>query len=86
MLNHASEILFCSLCRLFPIVETSLFRNGMQPMDNVIVTSSSDRTIRLWWKVLAISLVFIINVLYENQILFGTLLSPDILGIYTRCV
>ncbi|KAG6501229.1 uncharacterized protein LOC121997767 [Zingiber officinale] len=36
--------------RLFPIVETSLFRNGMHPMDNFIVTSSSDHTIRLRWK------------------------------------
>lgn len=79
MLNHASEILFYFLYRLFPIVETSFFRNGMQPEDNVIVTSSSDRTIRLWWKVVAILLVLIINVLYENQILFD---SPDILGIY----
>ncbi|CAL9180761.1 unnamed protein product [Musa hybrid cultivar] len=36
--------------RLFPIEETSLFRNVMQYEDNVLVTSSSDRTIRLWWK------------------------------------
>lgn len=43
--------LFFYACRLFPIEETSLFRNVMQYEDNVLVTSSSDRTIRLWWKV-----------------------------------
>lgn len=47
LIAHGARI---TCMRLFPIVETSFFRNGMQPEDNVIVTSSSDRTIRLWWK------------------------------------
>lgn len=36
--------------RLVPVIDTSLFRNEMQNEENVLVTSSSDRTIRLWWK------------------------------------
>lgn len=44
---HGSRI---TCMRLFPVVDTSLFRSEMQNEENVIVTSSSDRTIRLWWK------------------------------------
>ncbi|XP_077233710.1 uncharacterized protein LOC143875999 [Tasmannia lanceolata] len=36
--------------RLFPLKDTSLFRSEMQNADNLLVTSSCDRTIRLWWK------------------------------------
>uniref|UniRef100_A0A1D1YXI1 F-box/WD repeat-containing protein sel-10 n=1 Tax=Anthurium amnicola TaxID=1678845 RepID=A0A1D1YXI1_9ARAE len=36
--------------RLFPLSDTSLFRNEAQKDENVLVTSSSDHTIRLWWK------------------------------------
>ncbi|ONK80858.1 uncharacterized protein A4U43_C01F22550 [Asparagus officinalis] len=36
--------------RLFPIGGTSLFRSSMQDEEHVLVTSSSDRTIRIWWK------------------------------------
>nr|XP_043632590.1 uncharacterized WD repeat-containing protein alr3466-like [Erigeron canadensis] len=36
--------------RLYPLKETSLFRNEAQINDNVLVTSSSDHSIRLWWK------------------------------------
>ncbi|XP_020097916.1 probable E3 ubiquitin ligase complex SCF subunit sconB [Ananas comosus] len=44
---HGSRI---TCMRLFPIINTSLFRNEAQNDENVLVTSSSDRTIRLWWK------------------------------------
>ncbi|XP_024969030.1 uncharacterized protein LOC112508590 isoform X1 [Cynara cardunculus var. scolymus] len=37
-------------CRLFPLKETSLFRNEAQINENVLVTSSCDHSIRLWWK------------------------------------
>ncbi|KAL5806610.1 hypothetical protein ACOSQ4_029343 [Xanthoceras sorbifolium] len=36
--------------RLFPLNETSLFRSEAQRRENVLVTSSSDHSIRLWWK------------------------------------
>lgn len=36
--------------RLFPLKETSLFRNEAQINENVLVTSSCDHSIRLWWK------------------------------------
>ncbi|KAL8193497.1 hypothetical protein R6Q57_026632 [Mikania cordata] len=36
--------------RLFPLKETSLFRNEAHVNDNVLVTSSCDHSIRLWWK------------------------------------
>ncbi|KAE9449237.1 hypothetical protein C3L33_18850, partial [Rhododendron williamsianum] len=36
--------------RLFPLAETSLFRSEKQRNDNVLVTSSCDHSIRLWWK------------------------------------
>ncbi|KAI9153178.1 hypothetical protein LWI28_007239 [Acer negundo] len=36
--------------RLFPLDETSLFRSEAQRRKNVLVTSSSDHSIRLWWK------------------------------------
>ncbi|XP_038985544.1 LOW QUALITY PROTEIN: uncharacterized WD repeat-containing protein alr2800-like [Phoenix dactylifera] len=45
--GHGSRI---TCMRLFPIVDTSLFRVRCKMRKNVIVTSSSDRTIRLWWK------------------------------------
>ncbi|XP_072998742.1 uncharacterized protein [Typha latifolia] len=44
---HGSRI---TCMRLFPIIGTSLFRNEMQNEENVLVTSSLDRTIRLWSK------------------------------------
>ena len=40
------------LCRLFPLNETSLVRSEMQREENVLVTSSYDHSIRIWWKVL----------------------------------
>ncbi|KAJ6734660.1 WD40 REPEAT PROTEIN [Salix purpurea] len=36
--------------RLFPLSETSLFRRDTQRKENVLVTSSCDHSIRLWWK------------------------------------
>ncbi|KAI3516193.1 hypothetical protein L1887_15104 [Cichorium endivia] len=36
--------------RLFPLKETSLFQNETQINENVLVTSSCDHSIRLWWK------------------------------------
>ncbi|KAJ9683617.1 hypothetical protein PVL29_019263 [Vitis rotundifolia] len=36
--------------RLFPLSETSLFRSESQREENVLVTSSCDHSIRLWWK------------------------------------
>ncbi|KAI3793982.1 hypothetical protein L1987_36606 [Smallanthus sonchifolius] len=36
--------------RLFPLKETSLFRNEAHINDDVLVTSSCDHSIRLWWK------------------------------------
>ncbi|XP_076955663.1 uncharacterized protein LOC143630565 [Bidens hawaiensis] len=36
--------------RLFPLKETSLYRNEVHINDNVLVTSSCDHSIRLWWK------------------------------------
>ncbi|KAK1259408.1 hypothetical protein QJS04_geneDACA021398 [Acorus gramineus] len=36
--------------RLFPLRDTFLFRSEAQIQDNVLVTSSCDHTIRLWWK------------------------------------
>lgn len=45
--DHRARI---TCMRLFPLSETSLFRNEMQRDDNVLVTASSDHSIRLWWK------------------------------------
>ncbi|KAG7022229.1 hypothetical protein SDJN02_15959 [Cucurbita argyrosperma subsp. argyrosperma] len=36
--------------RLFPLAETSLFRSEGKKSGNFLVTSSSDHSIRLWWK------------------------------------
>lgn len=36
--------------RLFPLGETSLFRSETQREENILVTSSYDHSIRLWWK------------------------------------
>ncbi|XP_021762285.1 probable E3 ubiquitin ligase complex SCF subunit sconB [Chenopodium quinoa] len=36
--------------RLFPISEASFIRSEAQNNETVLITSSSDRTIRLWWK------------------------------------
>uniref|UniRef100_A0A251J913 F-box domain-containing protein n=1 Tax=Manihot esculenta TaxID=3983 RepID=A0A251J913_MANES len=36
--------------RLFPIYETSLYRSQSQIKENVLITSSCDHSIRLWWK------------------------------------
>lgn len=38
--------------RLIPIADTWLSRSETRNTDNILVTSSTDRTIRLWWKVL----------------------------------
>lgn len=38
--------------RLFPINETFLFRSEAQNSENILVSSSNDWTIRLWWKVI----------------------------------
>lgn len=48
VLNGHSARITCM--RLFPLYETSLFRNESKREDNVLVTSSCDHTIRLWWK------------------------------------
>ncbi|KAK6913216.1 WD40 repeat [Dillenia turbinata] len=45
--DHKARI---TCMRLFPLNETSLFRSDMQARENVLVTSSCDRSIRLWWK------------------------------------
>ncbi|KAM7257102.1 hypothetical protein ACFE04_012843 [Oxalis oulophora] len=44
---HKSRI---TCMRLFPIVETSLFRNETQSNEDILVTSSNDHSVRLWWK------------------------------------
>ncbi|KAL2898592.1 putative E3 ubiquitin ligase complex SCF subunit sconB [Bienertia sinuspersici] len=36
--------------RLFPVNEASFIRSETQNDENVLITSSSDRSIRLWWK------------------------------------
>ncbi|KAJ8750196.1 hypothetical protein K2173_014111 [Erythroxylum novogranatense] len=36
--------------RLFPLTETSLVRSETRRKENVLATSSCDRSIRLWWK------------------------------------
>ncbi|KAK4778400.1 hypothetical protein SAY87_018587 [Trapa incisa] len=36
--------------RIFPLNETSLFRAETQSSENVLVSSSCDHSIRLWWK------------------------------------
>ncbi|XP_021905293.1 uncharacterized protein LOC110820171 isoform X2 [Carica papaya] len=36
--------------RLFSLAETSLFRSESERKGNILVTSSSDHSIRLWWK------------------------------------
>lgn len=45
--DHSARI---TCMRLFPLNETSLFRSETQSEENVLVTSSCDHTIRLWWK------------------------------------
>lgn len=45
--DHKARI---TCMRLFPLHETSLFRSEPQRTENVLVTSSCDHSIRLWWK------------------------------------
>ncbi|KAA8530330.1 hypothetical protein F0562_005039 [Nyssa sinensis] len=45
--DHNSRI---TCMRLFSLSETSLFRSEAQRNENVLVTSSYDHSIRLWWK------------------------------------
>ncbi|PSR87657.1 F-box/WD repeat-containing protein [Actinidia chinensis var. chinensis] len=45
--DHNSRI---TCMRLFPLSDTSLFRSKTQRDENVLVTSSRDHSIRLWWK------------------------------------
>ncbi|XP_039039497.1 uncharacterized WD repeat-containing protein alr2800-like isoform X2 [Hibiscus syriacus] len=45
-----SDSIWLHRFRLFPLDETSLVRNEMQRDENVLVTSSCDHSIRLWWK------------------------------------
>ncbi|XP_047322463.1 dynein assembly factor with WDR repeat domains 1-like [Impatiens glandulifera] len=45
--DHRARI---SCMRLFPLSDTSFFRNETQRDDNVLVTASCDHSIRLWWK------------------------------------
>ena len=40
-----------SICRSFPLNETSLFQSETQSEENVLVTASCDRSIRIWWEV-----------------------------------
>lgn len=47
MSDHNARI---TCMRLFPLYETSLVRNAMQREENVLVTSSYDHSIRIWWK------------------------------------
>ncbi|KAL6136434.1 hypothetical protein ACLB2K_061729 [Fragaria x ananassa] len=45
--DHSARI---TCMRLFPLNETSLYRSEEQWKENVLVTSSSDHCILLWWK------------------------------------
>ncbi|KAL6225604.1 hypothetical protein ACLB2K_004453 [Fragaria x ananassa] len=45
--DHSARI---TCMKLFPLYETSLCRREEQTKENVLVTSSSDHRIRLWWK------------------------------------
>ncbi|GLT35389.1 hypothetical protein SLA2020_098470 [Shorea laevis] len=45
--DHKARI---TCMRLFPLNETSLFRGETQREENILVTSSCDHSIRLWWK------------------------------------
>ncbi|XP_073142596.1 uncharacterized protein [Henckelia pumila] len=45
--NHKARI---TCMRLFPVNETSLYQNESESGDNILITSSSDHYIRLWWK------------------------------------
>ncbi|XP_078165262.1 CCR4-associated factor 4 homolog [Carex rostrata] len=45
--SHGSRI---TNIRLIPIADTWLSRGETSNTDNILVTSSADRTIRLWWK------------------------------------
>ncbi|XP_062030464.1 uncharacterized protein LOC133746300 [Rosa rugosa] len=45
--DHSARI---TCMRLFSLNETSLYRSEAQKKENVLVTSSSDHGIRLWWK------------------------------------
>ncbi|KAL4332530.1 hypothetical protein GQ457_07G002290 [Hibiscus cannabinus] len=47
MSDHNARI---TCMRLFPLNETSLVRGEIQREENVLVTSSCDHSIRLWWK------------------------------------
>ncbi|XWS44272.1 hypothetical protein CRYUN_Cryun15aG0030500 [Craigia yunnanensis] len=47
MSDHSARI---TCMRLFPLNETSLVRSEMQREQNVLVTSSYDHSIRIWWK------------------------------------
>ncbi|XP_022750619.1 uncharacterized protein LOC111299605 [Durio zibethinus] len=47
MSDHNARI---TCMRLFPLNETSLLRSEMQREENVLVTSSCDHSIRMWWK------------------------------------
>ncbi|XVF14224.1 hypothetical protein REPUB_Repub09cG0039800 [Reevesia pubescens] len=47
MSDHNARV---TCMRLFPLNETSLARSEMQREENVLVTSSYDHSIRLWWK------------------------------------
>ncbi|XP_007032462.2 PREDICTED: probable E3 ubiquitin ligase complex SCF subunit sconB [Theobroma cacao] len=47
MSDHNARI---TCMRLFPLRETSLVRSETQREENVLVTSSYDHSIRLWWK------------------------------------
>lgn len=45
--NHSARI---TCLRLFPLIDTPLFRSDTQKNEKALVTSSTDRTIRLCWK------------------------------------
>ncbi|XP_073065116.1 uncharacterized protein [Primulina eburnea] len=45
--NHNARI---TCMRLFPVNQTSLYQNESESGDNILITSSSDHFIRLWWK------------------------------------
>uniref|UniRef100_A0A0D9UXN3 Uncharacterized protein n=1 Tax=Leersia perrieri TaxID=77586 RepID=A0A0D9UXN3_9ORYZ len=45
--SHGARI---TCMRLFPLIDTPLFRGGSQTNEKALVTSSADRTVRLCWK------------------------------------